>query len=96
MTPIQNRRIGKRCFTGRLRWLTLYEGKFVGFERLFGSRRSLITQSDDGYVEEAASGFDQTKVVNDRGHGQGDTVKGTPWSLENALRVRSNHPNRWF
>jgi len=26
----------------------------------------------------------------------GDTVKGTPWSLENALRVRSNHPNRWF
>ena len=74
ITPIQNRRIGKRCFTGRLRWLTLNEGKFVGFERLFGSRRSLIKQSDDGYVEEAASGFDQTKVVNDRGYGQGDTV----------------------
>ena len=54
--------------------MTLKNGKFVGFKRLFGSRRSLITQSDDGYVEEAASGFDQTKVVNDRGHGQGDTV----------------------
>ena len=64
----------QKVFQGRLRWLTLNEGKFVGFERLFGSRRSLITQSDDGYVEEAASGFDQTKVVNDRGHGQGDTV----------------------
>ena len=25
-------------------------------------------------VGEAASGFDQTNVVNDRGHGQGDTV----------------------
>ena len=34
----------------------------VGYERLFGSRRSYITRSDDDYVGEAASGFDQTKV----------------------------------
>ena len=46
--------------------MTLKNGKFVGFRRLFGSRRSLITQSDDGYVGDAASGFDQTKVINDR------------------------------
>jgi hypothetical protein len=33
------------------------EPKFVGFERLYGSRRSLITRSDDGYVGGTASGF---------------------------------------
>jgi hypothetical protein len=33
-----------------------------GFERLIGSRRSYITRSDDDYVGEAASGFEQTKV----------------------------------
>ncbi len=35
------------------------------YERLFGSRRSHISQNDDGYVGEAASGFDQTMVSCD-------------------------------
>ena len=51
---------------GYSRRLTLSNLKLYGYERLFGSRRSYITRSDDDYVGEAASGFDQTKV-NDRG-----------------------------
>ena len=34
----------------------------VDYERLFGSRRSYITRSDDDYVGDAAGGFDQAKV----------------------------------
>ena len=44
-------RIGKSLNSlGDLWSLILIYGKFVGFERLFGSRRSLVTLSDDGYV----------------------------------------------
>ena len=42
---------------GCSRGFPINDGKFSGFERLFGSRRSHITLSDDDYVEEAACGF---------------------------------------
>ena len=42
---------------GCSRGFPINDGKFSGFERLFGSRRSHITLSDDGYVGEAAYGF---------------------------------------
>jgi hypothetical protein len=47
---------------GCSRRLTLKYWKLYGYERLIGSRRSYITRSDDDYVGEAPSGFEQTKV----------------------------------
>ena len=52
---------------GDWRWLALKYFKWVVLNGCLVHDGASSRGSDDGYVEDAAGGFGQTKVVNDRG-----------------------------